>query len=76
MAVKIRLQKRGRKNRTFFRIVAVDEATKRSGKTLAILGFYDPMEKPKKIKIDKKKFDYWISHGAQPTDAVRKLLAD
>lgn len=74
MAVKIRLQRMGRKNKPFYRIVVADCATKRDGKAIARLGFYDPKEKPVRIKIDKKELERWISLGAQPTEAIRKLL--
>lgn len=75
MAVKIRLQRMGRKNRPFFRIVAIDEAAKRNGKALAYLGFFDPTKESRRIKVDKKELKQYLSVGAQPTEAVRKLLS-
>lgn len=75
MAVKIRLQRLGRKNRPFYRMVAIDESEKRNGKALAVLGTYDPKANPPELKVDKTKIEEWKSKGAQSTDAVRKLLS-
>lgn len=74
MAVKIRLQRLGRKNRPFYRIVAAEEGERRNGNTLAILGTYDPKATPPAITVDSANVTKWQKNGAQPTDAVRKLL--
>jgi len=47
---------------------------KRNGKIIESLGFYDPKTTPITFKIDQKKLDYWLNHGAQPTDSLRQLL--
>ncbi|MBI2616860.1 30S ribosomal protein S16 [Candidatus Gottesmanbacteria bacterium] len=74
MAVKIRLQRLGRKNRPFYRIVAADESVRRNGKALEILGTYDPQVQPPKLIVMKEKIDSWKKKGATPTDSIRKLL--
>ncbi|KKS98396.1 MAG: 30S ribosomal protein S16, small subunit ribosomal protein S16 [Candidatus Gottesmanbacteria bacterium GW2011_GWA2_43_14] len=74
MSAKIKLHRLGRKKREFFRIVVADEATAVGGKVVANLGYYDPLTKPPKIEINKEELKKWLSHGVQPTDAVRKLL--
>jgi small subunit ribosomal protein S16 len=74
MAVKIRLTRLGSKKRPFYRIVAMDSETRRDGRALDFLGYYNPMVKPSEIKIDEEKVQYWIDRGAQPTDTVRSLL--
>jgi small subunit ribosomal protein S16 len=74
--VKIRLQKLGRRNRAYFRIVVMDVRTKRQGSYLENLGTYDPIEKtPEKavvVNIDRVK--HWAALGAQPSDAIVNLL--
>ena len=75
MSVKIRLQRLGRKNRAFYRIVATDESHKRNGKVAEYLGYFDPQTQPHTVKIDDKKLKNWLSQGAHPPDAVRKLLS-
>lgn len=71
--IKIRLARGGVKNDPFYRIVAINHTQKRNGKPLAILGYWNPRKKDK--KIDKKAYAEWISKGALPTKSVEKLLS-
>lgn len=72
MSVSIKLSRVGTKNNAYYRIIAAPTRSKRDGKSLEIIGSYDP--KLKKVTFDKKKFDKWIENGAIITDAVRKLV--
>lgn len=74
--VKIRLQKLGRRNRAFFRIVVMDARVKRQGTYLEKLGHYDPIEKDfdKQVVVDTARVQHWVGQGAQATEAVAKLL--
>jgi small subunit ribosomal protein S16 len=74
MAVKIRLARGGAKKRPFYRIVASDARSPRDGRFLEKLGTYDPMTKEGSVSLDRARIDYWIGVGAQPTDAVRRLM--
>lgn len=76
MALKLRLTRMGSKKRPFYRIVALDSATRRDGRALEIVGHYNPMTNPAEIKVDKEKVAAWISKGAQPSDTVRALLKE
>lgn len=73
--VKIRLQRKGRKNAPAYRIVSADAKAKRDGRFLEILGYYNPTQDPKKVEYKKDRYKYWISIGAQPTRAVSKLIS-
>ena len=74
--VKIRLQKLGRRNRAFFRIVVADARVKRQGTYLEKLGHYDPIEKvaEKQVVVKLDRVQHWVGLGAQATEAVVKLL--
>jgi len=72
--VKIRLFKTGAKSRTSYRIIATETRSKRNGKNLGILGFYDPKTNPATIKINLALVDEWLKKGAQITPAVKKLI--
>ncbi|HYG77700.1 MAG TPA: 30S ribosomal protein S16 [Planctomycetota bacterium] len=74
--VKIRLQKLGRRNRAFFRIVVTDVRTKRQGEYLEKLGQYDPVEKDaeKQLTVNTDRVKHWVGLGAQATEAVVNLL--
>ena len=74
MAMKLRLTRMGCKKRPFYRIVALDSATRRDGRALEYLGYYNPMVDPAEIKVDSEKVRSWIERGAKPTDTVRALL--
>ena len=74
MAMKIRLTRMGSKKRPFYRIVAMDSATRRDGRALEYLGYYNPMVDPAEIKVDSEKVRVWLARGAKPSDTVRALL--
>ncbi len=74
MALKLRLTRMGSKKKPFYRIVAVDSASRRDGRALDYVGYYNPMTEPAEIKFDQDKVKNWIDLGAQPTDTVRSLL--
>ncbi len=75
MAMKIRLTRMGSKKKPFYRVVAVNSETRRDGRALDFLGYYNPMTEPADIKIDEGKVREWMAKGAKPTDTVRSLLA-
>lgn len=74
MAVRIRLSRTGKKNQPSYRIVVADQRTKRDGKAIEVLGFYQPLTEPATIKVDRARFDYWLSVGAQPSEPVQRLI--
>ncbi len=74
MSVKIKLQRRGRKKQPVYRIVIQDSRTSRDGKVIDIVGQYNPLEAPKVLVIDDEKIKKWLGNGAQPTEAVARLL--
>ena len=74
MAVKMRLMRMGKKKAPYYRVVVIDGRAPRDGRYIDLLGRYDPREEPSVIEIDDDKAVDWLRKGAQPTDAVRKLL--
>lgn len=74
MAVKIRLTRMGNKKRPFYRIVAMDAKTRRDGRALDFLGYYNPMTDPADIRLDQEKLKEWMDKGAEPTDTVKSLI--
>jgi small subunit ribosomal protein S16 len=75
MAVKIRLMRMGAKKAPFYRVVVADSRSPRDGRFLENLGIYHPNNEPSKVEIDTEKASAWLAKGAQPTEAVAKLLA-
>lgn len=76
MAVRIRLKRFGRKNRTFFRLGVFDTTTRRDGRAIEELGHYDPIvvEDEKKYSLKRDRIAYWLSQGALPTPTVQNIL--
>ncbi|HOE83566.1 MAG TPA: 30S ribosomal protein S16 [Myxococcota bacterium] len=72
--VKLRLARFGAKQRPFYRIVAMDSRGKRDGRYIELLGTYDPMVNPPAVKLNEERIRYWLSVGAQPTEAVERFV--
>jgi len=72
MAVKIRLQRIGKKKAPFGRIVATDSRKKRDGACLEDLGTYD-MLTSKIVTFNEERIKYWLSVGAQESDTVKRI---
>ncbi len=75
MEVRIRLQKAGKtSNKAYnYRVVAMAQKEGRDGRTLDILGYYDPAKKSY-YQINKEKVSAWVAKGAQLSDTVRSLM--
>ena len=76
MAVKIRLQRHGKKGKPFYWVVAADARTKRDGRYLEKIGTYNPNTNPATIDISVDRAVDWLQKGAQPTDTARNLLSE
>ena len=74
MSEKIRLRRMGQKKAPFYRIVVADSRAPRDGRFIAEIGTFDPSTEPSTFKIDEEAAKTWIANGAQPTDAVSKIL--
>ena len=70
--IRIRLSRKGKKKRPFYRIVVTNKRTRRDGLPIEEIGTYDPIKKD--LKINKQKAEAWIAKGAQPTETVKNLL--
>jgi small subunit ribosomal protein S16 len=72
--VKLRLMRMGKKKQPTYRVVAADSRSPRDGRFIEIVGTYQPRAEPSVVEIDNDKAVAWLSRGAQPTEAVEKLL--
>ena len=76
MAVSIRLRRIGTTKRPAYRVVVTDSRSPRDGRFIDVLGHYSPLTQPPTVKIDRAKVEAWIRKGAQPSNTVKKLLAN
>ena len=74
MAVKIRLKRFGKIRSPHYRIVVADSRTKRDGRAIEEIGKYHPKNDPSLIEVDSERAQYWLSVGAQPSEAVVALF--
>lgn len=74
--VKIRLKQQGKKGQKNYRIIVTESANWRDGRSIADIGFYNPITNPSTVKLDLDKYNDWVSKGAQPTNTVKKLVAN
>ena len=72
--LKIRLKRLGAKKAPSYRIIVINSTTKREGRPIEELGYYNP--KTKDMKLNKASAESWIAKGAQPTDTVKYLIAN
>ena len=74
MAVRMRLTRIGSKKNPIYRVVVADSRSPRDGRFIEIVGRYNPQTDPSTIELDEQKVKDWLGKGAQPSNAVQKLL--
>lgn len=74
MAVKLKLTRMGGKKHPFYRVIAANDETRRDGRPLDYLGYYDPMKNPPDIRLNVEKIKVWLERGAKPTDTVNSII--
>jgi len=72
--VAIRLNRKGSKDRPYYKIVAVDSRKRRDGRYIEQVGTYNPMLDGENYTIDLEKVDKWIGNGAQPSETVASII--
>ncbi len=72
--LRIRLTRTGKKGQPSYRIVVTEITAKRDGRIVERIGHYNPLTEPSEYLIQEERALYWLSKGAQPTDAVERLL--
>ena len=73
--LKIRLTRMGAHKRPFYRLVVADSRTPRDGRSVDIIGYYDPLTDPSTVNVKAERALDWLNKGAQPTEAAARLLS-
>ncbi len=71
----IRLSRRGARKQPHYRIVVIEKDRARDGRSVEVVGTYNPRTEPATIVLKRDRVDYWVSKGAQLSDRVRKIVA-
>jgi len=76
--VTIRLSRGGAKKQPFYHVVATDSRSRRDGRYIERLGYYNPVAcgSATEVQLDLERVDYWVSVGAQMSDRVKKVVKD
>ncbi len=74
MAITIRLTRKGRRHAPFSHITVVDNRTRRDGRPVEQLGFYDPESKKEMVRLDVERAKHWLEVGAKPSETVASIL--
>ena len=70
----IRLARFGAKKKPFYRVVVIEKERARNGRSLEVVGHYNPVATPPQATLQHDRIQYWVSHGAQLSDTVKRLV--
>lgn len=70
----IRLSRRGARKQPHYRVVVIEKDRARDGRSVEVVGTYNPRTNPATVLLKRERIDYWTSKGAQLSDRVRKLV--
>ena len=74
--VRLRFQREGKPGQAHYRLVAIDRRSKRDGRPIETLGYYNPRLEKDKLTLDEARLKYWHGKGALPSETVRNLLKE
>lgn len=70
----IRLARFGAKKKPSYRVVVIEKEKARDGRSVEVVGYYDPRTRPATVRLKQERIDHWIKVGAKPSDTVARLL--
>lgn len=70
--LKLRLTRTGRKKQPAYRLVIIEDSTRREGRPVDFVGYYNPLTKESHFKVEK--IQKWLNVGVQPSETVANLL--
>lgn len=72
----IRLARFGARKQPYYRVVVIEKDRARNGRSIEVVGTYNPRTNPASVLLKKDRIEHWTGHGAQLSDRVAKLLKD
>ncbi len=70
----IRLARFGAKKKPFYRVVVIEKERARNGRSLEVVGHYNPLADPARVVMQHERITYWLKNGAQMSETVRRLV--
>jgi len=71
----IRLSRRGAPKKPMYRIVVIEKDRARDGRSIEVVGTYNPRTSPATVELKRDRVDYWVGRGAKMSDTVNRLVA-
>src|ERR1700761_2233657 len=71
----IRLARVGARKQPHYRVVVIEKDRARNGRSIEVVGTYNPRTEPASVELKRERIEYWTSKGAQLSETVGKLLA-
>ena len=71
----IRLARVGARKQPYYRVVVIEKDRARNGRSIEVVGTYNPRTEPATVNLKQDRIDYWKSVGAQPSEIVAKLIS-
>jgi small subunit ribosomal protein S16 len=71
----IRLARTGARKQPYYRVVVIEKERARNGRSVEVVGTYNPRTNPASIELKRERIDYWVSKGAKMSDRVSKIVA-
>ena len=71
----IRLARFGARKQPYYRVVVIEKDRARNGRSIEVVGTYNPRTSPATVDLKRDRIEHWTSHGAQLSERVAKLLA-
>ncbi|HEX2330278.1 MAG TPA: 30S ribosomal protein S16 [Candidatus Angelobacter sp.] len=71
----IRLARIGARKQPYYRVVVIDKERARNGRSVEVVGLYNPRTNPATVNLKRDRIDYWVSKGAQLSDTVNRILS-
>ena len=71
----IRLARMGARKQPHYRVVVIEKARARNGRSVEVVGTYNPRTNPASIELKRDRIEYWVSKGAKMSDRVSKIVS-
>ena len=71
----IRLSRRGARKQPYYRVVVIEKDRARDGRSVEVVGTYNPRTNPASVDLKQDRIEYWRSKGAQLSETVNRLLS-
>ena len=72
----IRLARMGARKKPHYRVIVIEKERARNGRSLEVVGTYNPRTNPASVELKRERIDYWVSKGAQMSERVSKIVSN